>query len=93
MRPVFLAVARDALAQSAAFFGGLDAHAKNLDLFGNIPFGFVDKGRHLGPAPRSPAAAVKENHGRRRLSEHSWKFDRRAVNVFEFRAGEIIADL
>lgn len=93
MRPVFLAVARDALAQFATFFGGLDAHTKNLDLFGNIPFGFIDKGRHLGPAPRSPAAAVKEDDGRRRSSEDSWKFDGRAVNVFELRAGKRVADL
>ena len=93
VRPIFLTIARDAVAQLASLFSGLDAHAKNLDLFGNIPFGFIDKGRHLGPAPRSPAAAVKEDHGRRRSSEDSWKFDGRAVNVFEFRGGKSVADL
>ncbi len=93
MRPVFLAIAGDALAQFASLFGGLDTHTENLDLLGNVSLGFIDKGRHLGPAPRSPAAAVKEDDGRRRSSEHSWKFDRRAVNVFEFHAGKIVADL
>ena len=92
MRPVFLAVARNALAQFAPLFRGLDADAENLDLCADVSLGLVGKGRHLGPAPRSPTAAVKENHGRRRLTEHSRKFDRRAVNVCEFRAGKTVAD-
>src|SRR5215469_13020982 len=74
MRTVLLAVARDALAQLTPFLRGLDAYAENLDLLRNVSFRFVNKGRHLGPAPGSPTAAIKKYHCRGSFSERRRKF-------------------
>ena len=49
-------LAGDALTKFSAFFGGFDADAENLDFLGNVSLGFINEGRHLGPAPRSPTA-------------------------------------
>ena len=92
MRPVFLTVARDALEQFFPFRGGLDADAKDLHAGGKVSLGFVDKGRHLGPAPGSPAAAVEKNHGRGSLRKDRGKFNGRAVDVGQFRGWESVAN-
>ena len=93
MGPVLLGVARDTLAQSEPFVGRLNAHAENLNSLRNISFRLVDKGRHLGPAPGSPAAAVKENYGRRCCGENSGKFGHDPINIAQRRAGKNVADL
>ena len=67
MRQIFPAVESDALKQSISLFGWLDADAGDLHAGGNISFGFIAEGRHLGPAPGSPPAAVREDHGGRRV--------------------------
>lgn len=92
MRAIFLAVAGDALTKFSAFFGGFDADAENLDFLGNVSLGFINEGRHLGPAPRSPTAAVKEHDGCWRFREHSGKFHGLAVNVLELGRGKRISD-
>jgi hypothetical protein len=69
MRAIFLTVARDALEKFLTLVGRLDADAENLDLAFNVSFGLINKGRHLGPAPRSPTAAVEKYYRRRSLSE------------------------
>ena len=60
MRTIFLTVTGDSLAEFFAVFGGFDADPENLDFLGNVSLGFINEGRRLGPAPRSPAAAVKK---------------------------------
>jgi hypothetical protein len=92
MRPVLAAIASHALAQFAALFGGLDADAEYLNLFGNVSFGFVDKGRHLGPAPGSPPAAVEEHNGCRGFGECGRKVNGRAVDVVEFCGRKNVAE-
>ena len=62
MRPVLLAVARDAVKKLFAFLRRFDADAEDLHLAFEITFPFINKGRHLGPAPGSPTAAVKKYH-------------------------------
>jgi hypothetical protein len=92
VRAIFLAVASDALTKFSAFFGRFDADAENLNFLGNVSLGFINEGRHLGPAPRSPTTAVKKHHRCRRFREHSRKFHGLAVNVLEFGRGKRISD-
>jgi hypothetical protein len=92
MRAIFLAVAGDALAQLAPFFRRLDANAEDLDFLRHISLGFVNKGRHLGPAPRSPTAAIKKYDGGRCLSERRGEFDGDAVDVLKFGQWKIVPD-
>jgi hypothetical protein len=47
----------------------------------DVSFGFIDEGRHLGPAPGSPAAAVEKNYRGRSLREYRGKLHGRAVEV------------
>ena len=91
MRPVLLAIARHAVEKFSAFFRRFNADAEDLNFSFEIALPLVDKGRHLGPAPRSPAAAVKENYRRRRLREHGGKFDGCPIDVFELYRGKSIA--
>jgi hypothetical protein len=92
VRAIFLAVASDALTKFSAFFGGFDADAENLDFIGNVSLGFINEGRHLGPAPRSPTAAIEERDGCWRIREHSGKFHGLAVNVLKLGRGKRISD-
>ena len=62
MRALLLAVPRHALEQFFSFFRRLDADAEDLHFSFEIPFPLINKGRHLGPAPRSPATALEKNH-------------------------------
>ena len=59
MQPIFFAIAGHALEKFLAFFRRLDADAGDLNLSFEIAL-LVDQGRHPGPAPRSPAAAVEK---------------------------------
>src|SRR2546422_1043426 len=65
MGPVLLAIPGNPIAELAPFVSGLDAHAEDLNLIRNVSFGLVNEGRHLGPAPRSPTATIKEYDSRR----------------------------
>src|SRR6266481_4916720 len=92
MRTVFLAVPRDALAQLAPFLCGLHTHAENLDLLGNVSFRFINEGRHLGPAPGSPPAAVEKHDGRRSSGKCRRKFHRGAIDVEQLCFGKCVSD-
>jgi hypothetical protein len=92
MRPVLLAVARDALKKLLAFLRRLDADAQDMYFPFEISFPFINKGRHLGPAPRSPPATVEKYHRRRRVFKNRGKVDGGAVDVVEHRRGKLIAD-
>jgi len=61
MRPVFLAIASHALEKFLALFRRLNANAEDLNFSFEISFPLVNKGRHLGPAPRSPAATIEKS--------------------------------
>ena len=88
-----LAVSGDALAEFAPFFCGLYAHAENLAFFGDISFGLVDKGRHLGPAPGSPPAPIEKDDGCRSLGKGLRKFDRCSIDIEQSCRREGIAHL
>lgn len=92
MRAVFLAVARYAIKKLPPLLGGLDANAKNLHFPLDVSFGFVNEGRHLGPAPGSPAPAVEKDDRGRSLSESRGKFNGRAAGILQLRRRELIAD-
>ena len=92
VRTVFLAVTRHPLSQLSSLFRRLDADAEDLDLFGNVSFRFINEGRHLGPAPGSPAATVEKDHGCRRPGEDLWKIHGLAVDVLKLRRREFFAD-
>lgn len=92
MRPVLLAIARDALDKFFAFLWRFDANAEYLNFPFEIALPFVNKGRHLGPAPGSPAAAVEKYHRRRRILENRGKVDGDAVNVFDPSRRKLLTD-
>ena len=92
MRLVLLAIQRHALEQFLALFRRFNADAENLHFSFQVSFPFVNKGRHLGPAPRSPAATLEANHRGRRLGERRGKCDGHAIVVFECCRGKLIAD-
>jgi len=93
MGPIFLAITIDALQKFSAFFRWLNAHAQNLDFFRDVSFRLVDKGRHLGSTPRSPAATVEEDHSGWRLAEEVRKLDRVAFGVTQLRGGKLLSDI
>lgn len=80
-RLVDLRIADDPLPQLPAMRGRLWTDPENGDIVFLVSPIFVDKGRNLGPTPRSPLPTVKENDGRRRLCQHRWKLYRFTVNV------------
>jgi hypothetical protein len=59
MRSVFLAIAGDSFEKFLSLLGQLDVDTEDLLVSFEISFPFVDKGRDLGPAPGSPAPAIK----------------------------------
>ena len=61
-RLIDLSVANDPLAQLPAVFSGLRADPENRDVVFLVSSVLINKGRNLGPAPRSPLTAVKENN-------------------------------
>ena len=82
VRPVFLAVAGHAFEKLFAFLRRIDADAEDLNFSFEIALPLIDEGRHLGPTPGSPAAAVEKDDGCWRILEDSGKFDSRAVDIF-----------
>ena len=92
LRTVLLAVARYALEKFLSFFRRVNADAENLDFSFKVSFPLVDKGRHLGPAPGSPAATVEKNHGGRRRAEDRRKFHSHAVDILNVCLRKLVAD-
>ena len=92
MRTVLLTVARHTLEKFLSFVRRVDANADDLHVAFQISFPLVDKGRHLGPAPRSPTATIEKNNRGRRRAEDRWKFDRDAVDILKSCRGKLIAN-
>jgi hypothetical protein len=72
-RLIDLCVANKALAELPAVFGGLRADSEDGDIVFLVSSVLIDKGRNLGPTPRSPLTAVEENNRGRRFFQHRWK--------------------
>ena len=92
MRAVLLTVAGHPLSQLSPLLRRLDADAEDLNIFRNVPLRLVNEGRHLGPAPGSPAAAIEEDDSRRRFGKGHWEFDRFTVDVLKNRRRKSFAD-
>ncbi len=92
-RLVDLRVANDSVAELAAVFGRLRADPEDGDAVFLVPSILIDKGRNLGPAPRSPLTAVKKDNRGRRLFQHRWKFHRIVIYIFQSRLGKSCADI
>ena len=61
-RLIDLRVTNETLAQLPAVVGGLRADPEDSDVVLLIPSVLIDKGRDLGPTPRSPLTAVEKNN-------------------------------
>jgi hypothetical protein len=92
-RLVDLRVANEPLAELPAVFGRLRADPEDGDIVFLISSVFVDKGRNLGPAPRSPLTAVEKDNRSRRLFQHRWKFHRIVIDIFQNRLGKSCSDI
>jgi hypothetical protein len=92
MRTVLLAIARHALDKFLSFFRRVNADAENLDFSFKVSFPLVDKGRHLGPAPGSPAATVEKNHRGRGRAEDRGQLHSHAVDILKVCSGKWVAD-
>ncbi len=92
-RLVDLRVANDPLAELPAVFGALRADPEDSDLIFFVSSVLVDKGRNLGPAPRSPLAAVEKDNRCGRSFKGGRKLNRQAVDIFQTRLGKSCADI
>jgi hypothetical protein len=92
-RLVDLRITNDPLAELPAVVGGLGADAEDGDVVFLVSSILIDKGRNLGPTPRSPLAAVEKHNGGRRLLEHRWKFHWLVVDIFQTRFGKVCAEV
>ena len=59
----------------------IDADTEDLNFSFEVALPLVDKGRHLGPAPGSPAAAIKKEHRRRGMGKYRGELYREAVDI------------
>jgi hypothetical protein len=69
-RLIDLRIANDPLAELPPVLRALRADPEDGDVVFLISSVFINKGRNLGPAPRSPLATVEENNRSRRSREH-----------------------
>ncbi len=92
-RPVDLRVANNPLSELPAVLGRLRADAEDGDVVFPISSVFVDKGRNLGKAPRSPLTAVEKDNRGGRLLQYRWKFHWIVIDVFQSRMGKAHADI
>ena len=80
---VELGVANNSLAQLPAIFRRLRANPEDGDVVLSESFVLVDKGRDLGPTPRSPLPPIEKNDGGRRFLEYRWKLHRIAIDILQ----------
>jgi hypothetical protein len=92
-RLVDLRVADKPLAQLPAVFGRLRADPENGDVVFLVSSVFINKGRNLGPAPRSPLTAVEKDNRSRRFPQHRWKVHGIVIDIFQTRLGKVCADI
>ncbi len=69
-RLVDLRITNDPLAELPAVFGRLRADPEDGDVVFLVPSVLIDKGRNLGPTPRSPLTAVEKDNRSRRFFQH-----------------------
>ena len=81
LRPIFLAVTGHAFEKFLAFLWWIDADTEDLNFSLEVALPLVDEGRHLGPTPGSPAAAIKKDHRRRGMGEYRGELYRHAVDI------------
>lgn len=92
-RLVELGITNDPFPQLPAVFGRLRADPENGDVVLLVSSVFVDKGRNLGPTPRSPLSAVKENDRSRCLLQHRWELYRFTIDILQGRCGKYRTDI
>ena len=92
-RLVDLRVANEPLAQLPAVFGGLRADPEDGDVVFLVSSVLINKGRNLGPTPRSPLTAVEKNNGGWRSRQHRWKLHWLVVDIIQTRRGKLCADI
>lgn len=86
-------VTNNPLAELPAVFSRLGADPVDGDVIFPVSAVFIDKGRNLGPAPRSPLPAVEENNRSRRLFQDRWEFNRISIDILQSRLRESRADI
>jgi hypothetical protein len=82
-RLVDLRVANEPFSELAAVVGRLRADAEDGDVVFLISSVLIDKGRNLGPTPRSPLATVKKDNRGRGLLQRRWKLHGNVIDVFQ----------
>lgn len=90
---VELGVANNSLAQLAAVFRRLRADPEDGDIVLSESLVLVDKGRDLGPTPRSPLPTIEENDGGRRLLKNRWKLNRISIDILQGYRGKLCPDI
>lgn len=88
-----LCVTNQPFAELPAVFGCLGADPKDRDVILLVSTVLINKGRNLGPAPRSPLAAVKKHDRGRRLLQYRWKCNRSIVDILQGLRGKCCPNL
>lgn len=88
-RLVDLRVANDPLAQLPAIFGGLWTDPEDGDLVFLVSSVLINKGRNLGPTPRSPLTTVEKHNRGWRSFQYRWKLHGMLVDIFQTRLGKL----
>jgi hypothetical protein len=92
-RLVDLRITNDTLAQLPAVLGGLRADPEDGDVVFLVSSILINKGRNLGPTPRSPLTAIEKNNGGWRSLEHRRKLHWLVVDIFQTRFGKVCAKI
>lgn len=90
---VELGVANNSLAQLPAIFRRLRANPEDGGVVLSESFVLVDKGRDLGPTPRSPLPPIEENDGGRRLLKDRWKLNRISIDILQGYRRKFCSDI
>jgi hypothetical protein len=88
-----LSVANKPFTELAAVLGCLRADPEDRDVIFLVSTVLIDKGRDLGPAPRSPLPTVEKHDRGRRLLQHRWKRDRMIVDILQGLLGKHCPDI
>jgi hypothetical protein len=88
-----LGIANNPFAELPAIFRRLRANPEDGDVVFSESFVLIDKGRDLGPTPRSPLSPVEENDGGRRFVKDRWKLDRISIDIPQGYGGKFCSDI
>ena len=92
-RLIDLGVADEPLTELPAVFGRLRADPENSDVVFLVSSVFINEGRNLGPAPRSPLTPVEKDNRSRRCHQHRWKLHGIVIDIFQTRLGKFCTDI